>query len=465
MDIIRNLLSSALSSESEIKTQSEEPPASVPVDAVPTEDLPLPAPAPSNPAVPPPPSSSSSSSAPAPAERKEAPKILDLVFCVDNTASMGEYISAAQQNIRSIIERIVSSEGCDVRFGLVTYRDHPPQEGTYVVRSLDFTSSRARIQEYVDSMAAVGGGDGPEAVADGLHAVLQMPYRKEATKICIFIADAPPHGLEVSDGFPDGCPCGHDPIQVCRQLAEAGVTVYSVGCEPALGSYALARDFMLSVARITGGQAVVLGSAALLADLILGGAMEELQLEQLMNEVEAEVRQLEVSGGAVEREEVAKHVWSKMKERGVRTKQVVHDSKIDSPYEADLVNATSLSSAKAAIHAKAPALFSAPAISSARPSLRSRSDWCVPAALASPIPPPPGAGAPPPPPPPGGFFGFGAAAPSSSASSSSFAPMSAPAPMSSSVKSASSCAVMDDEISLEQVSRMVHKSAARSKKW
>ena len=36
---------------------------------------------------------------------------------------------------------------------------------------------------------------------------------------------------------------------------------YSVGCEPALGSYAYARDFLCTVAEITGGQAVALSSA------------------------------------------------------------------------------------------------------------------------------------------------------------------------------------------------------------
>ena len=51
------------------------------------------------------------------------------------------------------------------------------------------------------------GGDGPEAVADALHQVLKLNWRPEATKICVFISDAPPHGLAVDgrgDGFPEG---------------------------------------------------------------------------------------------------------------------------------------------------------------------------------------------------------------------------------------------------------------------
>ena len=56
-----------------------------------------------------------------------------------------------------------------------------------------------------DSTCTPSGGDEPEAVADALHAVLKLSWRPEAVKICVFIADAPPHGLKESgDGFPKG---------------------------------------------------------------------------------------------------------------------------------------------------------------------------------------------------------------------------------------------------------------------
>lgn len=50
------------------------------------------------------------------------------------------------------------------------------------------------------------GGDVPEAVADALNDLLSLTWRQTATKICVFISDAPPHGLSTSvrDGFPTG---------------------------------------------------------------------------------------------------------------------------------------------------------------------------------------------------------------------------------------------------------------------
>jgi hypothetical protein len=44
--------------------------------------------------------------------------------------------------------------------------------------------------------AAAGGGDGPEAVTSGLAATLtDLEWRKDAAKMVVLIADAPPHGM------------------------------------------------------------------------------------------------------------------------------------------------------------------------------------------------------------------------------------------------------------------------------
>ena len=46
---------------------------------------------------------------------------------MDTTGSMGSYIKSATEHVRSIVDKIVISEKCDVRLALVEYRDHPPQ--------------------------------------------------------------------------------------------------------------------------------------------------------------------------------------------------------------------------------------------------------------------------------------------------------------------------------------------------
>jgi len=224
-------------------------------------------------------------------------KQLDLVFISDCTSSMSSYIESAKQSISDIIKKIVISEKVDVRFGLVEYRDHIPQDKTFVTRTSDFTSDLQKMQLRVNQMAAQGGGDGPEAVADGLYQALHLKWRTEAVKIIVLIADAPPHGLEpTGDGFPSGCPCLRDPLKIARDLAESCISVYSVLCEPALGSYQFARDFFMTVARVTGGQFLPLTSAKLLPEVIIASALEELSLQQIQKVFEQEAEELTKKG-------------------------------------------------------------------------------------------------------------------------------------------------------------------------
>ena len=156
------------------------------------------------------------------------------------------------------------------------------------------------MKGWLEQCTADGGGDGPEAVADALHEALQLSWRHEATKICILISDAPPHGLDTNgDTFPNGSPNGFDPIKIVQAMAERGITLYSVGVEPPIGkissvsrkttdALALAlflvpyRDFFMALAYKTGGQYVPMVNAGLLAQVIIGGVREEISLDRLM---------------------------------------------------------------------------------------------------------------------------------------------------------------------------------------
>ena len=79
-----------------------------------------------------------------------------------------------------------------------------------------------------------------------------------------------------------GCLCNIDPIQVVDQMAVKGITLYSVGCEPAITPY---KDFFCAISYKTGGQYVPLRNANLLAKVIIGGTQEEISLEKLMENV------------------------------------------------------------------------------------------------------------------------------------------------------------------------------------
>lgn len=81
---------------------------------------------------------------------------------------------------------------------------------TDVTKVLPFTSSIPSVKEFLGSLYASGGGDGPEAVTAGMSVALDgVEWRQDAAKMVVLVADAPPHGIgEYGDGFPNGSPDG-----------------------------------------------------------------------------------------------------------------------------------------------------------------------------------------------------------------------------------------------------------------
>lgn len=128
-----------------------------------------------------------------------------MVFLQDTTGSQGPYIQSARKAIRDICDKISASSELSndqIRFGLIAFRDHPPQDNTYVIRSFGFTTDVNVMQNNLSSLIASGGGDGPEAQTAAIAAALEMEWAENAVKMVVLITDAPPHGLgEVGDGF------------------------------------------------------------------------------------------------------------------------------------------------------------------------------------------------------------------------------------------------------------------------
>ena len=120
--------------------------------------------------------------------------IMDVVFCLDSTGSMGSEIAAAKEKIWSIANSIM--EGVPkpvIRFGVVTYRD---KGDSYVIKKQDLTDDVDAVHDFLMGISADGGGDGPEDVRSALKAsVHDMAWSKskEAIKLIFLVGDAPPH--------------------------------------------------------------------------------------------------------------------------------------------------------------------------------------------------------------------------------------------------------------------------------
>jgi len=237
-------------------------------------------------------------------------------------------LNLPKKNIREIIEKVKASETRDVRFAVVAYKDHGDE---YVCKVFDWTSKTSEAFNYVSQLSPSGGGDTPEAVAEALDAINKLNYRKTATRICVFVADAPPHGLgQGDDSYPNGSPNGHDPIAIVNKLVEKEVIIYSVGCEPQIGNPPCSRDFYKAIAAKTGGKYVSLGNASLLSKVIIGGAEEEIALEKLAKTMQEEEKQIRSENKDISNEEVYKKVTENLDKKGVKCAALRYDDYGDS---------------------------------------------------------------------------------------------------------------------------------------
>ena len=164
---------------------------------------------------------------------------LDLLLTIDSTGSMGDEMRYLQTELKAIVGRVEQANpGINIRTGLIVYRDEGDQ---YVVREIPFTDDIDDFRKSLGEQRAGGGGDTPEAMHTAMVAGLQnMDWRKDAIKVNLLVADAPPHDRHIAETWDAGLLSRANGIHIVP-LAASGVDK-------------TAEFLMRSMAQITGGR-------------------------------------------------------------------------------------------------------------------------------------------------------------------------------------------------------------------
>ena len=121
--------------------------------------------------------------------------VLEMVFVLDTTGSMGGLIEGAKQKIWSIVNEVMQSPSNPaVRVGLVAYRDKGDE---YVTQTTPVTNDLDLVYTMLMNYRAGGGGDTPEnvrrALAEGVHKAGWSQPSPGIAQILFLVGDAPPH--------------------------------------------------------------------------------------------------------------------------------------------------------------------------------------------------------------------------------------------------------------------------------
>ncbi|WP_295586287.1 vWA domain-containing protein [uncultured Lamprocystis sp.] len=154
--------------------------------------------------------------------KPEQRPVVEAVFVLDTTGSMGGLIQAAKDKVWSIASTLASAQPApQVRMGLVAYRDRGDD---YVTRVIDLSPDLDQIQAALFQFQAQGGGDGPESVNQALHeAVTRIGWSRDPAvyRVVFLVGDAPPH-----QDYPNDVPY----TQTLAEAGRRGIRVNTIQC-------------------------------------------------------------------------------------------------------------------------------------------------------------------------------------------------------------------------------------------
>jgi Mg-chelatase subunit ChlD len=178
-------------------------------------------------------------------DRSERPR-MDLAFCIDTTSSMQGEIDMVKTKVKELVAKLSSGKPApEIRVGLVAYRDRGDE---YVTKVFPFSDDIDKVVKDISSLQARGGGDGPEAVNQGLHSAihdLKWDASKKAAKLVFLIGDAGPNKY----------PGDFDWHQECREAISHGIQINAIGCN-GLEAYPSGQgvDVFQGIAKLTDGK-------------------------------------------------------------------------------------------------------------------------------------------------------------------------------------------------------------------
>jgi Mg-chelatase subunit ChlD len=115
---------------------------------------------------------------------------LDVVFIFDATSSMAQFLRQVKIKIANLVMSFKALVPA-TRIGLVAYRDRGDD---FVTKSYPLTHKTQQLQQFLNGLDPVGGGDREEAMDEGLRVALnEFNWDKNSKKIILVIGDAPPH--------------------------------------------------------------------------------------------------------------------------------------------------------------------------------------------------------------------------------------------------------------------------------
>ena len=125
-------------------------------------------------------------------------KIIDIVYLIDSTGSMGEEVKNASNLVIQNINKLKNIHpNSDFQFGFIYYKDPIDCNSDYN-DYLQLTNDINKIKNFCNNRKNKGGGDGAEDWVGAYQIAISKIKWRNGKKIIVHICDAPAHGKKYS---------------------------------------------------------------------------------------------------------------------------------------------------------------------------------------------------------------------------------------------------------------------------
>jgi len=170
------------------------------------------------------------------AKKKGENLVVDFVWVMDTTLSMGAYIEQTTELIKDVSQNIMAANpefDKRLRFGLWGYRDNAQEIQGIEYTTRNYTPELKSIQEFMGVMAEVketrvDSIDFPEDVFSGVEdALYKTAWRPDSLKIMVLVGDAPGHEMGHKWNL-----TGKNAEALRTELSEKKISVFAVQVRP-----------------------------------------------------------------------------------------------------------------------------------------------------------------------------------------------------------------------------------------
>ena len=126
--------------------------------------------------------------------------LIELAVVIDTTGSMGDEITFLQKELINVINTVKNDNpNTEIKVSVIAYKDQGDAQEEYLVKKFDFSADLVKVNNFLSTLYASGGGDFEEAVEVALKETTELSWSSDdSTKLCLFVADAPSHDEDIA---------------------------------------------------------------------------------------------------------------------------------------------------------------------------------------------------------------------------------------------------------------------------